>query len=72
MRAAAAFVVLAALVGAATAAELPSRGDRAKPTEAKARACEIDGERGVELPGGACVRVSGYVSTGISAGTLKR
>ncbi len=71
MRAAAGFVVAAALVGAATAAELPSREEKSKPVEAKVRACEIDGERGMELPGGTCVRVSGYFSAEVSAGTLK-
>ena len=55
----------------AWAAELPSRSAKSTLADQKARDCTIDGERGVELPGGACMRISGYVSTGVSAGTVK-
>ena len=65
---------LAALTfaGAAAAAELPSRAEKAKPAAGKAQECEIDGERGMALPGGGCVRVGGYVSVGVGAGNVKR
>jgi hypothetical protein len=53
------------------AAELPSRSAKATQADHKARDCMIDGEHGVELPGGGCVRISGYVSTGVSAGNAK-
>ena len=60
------------LASGAVAAELPSRGPKPKPPEAKARACEIGGEAGLQTPGGGCVRISGYVSVGVSAGNPKR
>ena len=52
------------------AAELPSRAAKAKPAE-KLRTCEIAGEQGVLLANGTCVRVSGYVSSGVEAGNVK-
>ncbi len=55
-----------------SAAELPSRSAKASQADQKARECTIDGEPGIELPGGTCVRISGYVSTGVSAGNVKR
>ena len=54
----------------AGATELPSRAVKAKPPEVKARECVIAGERGFETPGGVCVRVSGYVSVGVTAGDV--
>jgi hypothetical protein len=53
-----------------SAAELPSRNAKSTQPDQKVRDCMIDGERGVELPGGTCVRISGYVSSGVSAGTI--
>ena len=65
---AARLVAVALLVGAygAGAAELPSRAAKPK-SDGKARSCEIDGERGVVLPGGGCVKIGGYVSVGATA-----
>ncbi|MGD1037893.1 MAG: hypothetical protein ABR878_11995 [Roseiarcus sp.] len=64
----------AAAVSAATgagAAELPSRN--ATPPAAKAETCSVDGAPGVRLPGGqTCVRISGAISAGVSAGSLSR
>jgi hypothetical protein len=60
-----------AFTHSAWAAELPSRNAKATQADRKAHDCMIDGERGVELPGGGCVRISGYVSTGVSAGNVK-
>ncbi len=57
--------------GGAGAAELPSRALKARPPEAKARECRIGGERGVATTSGLCVRVSGYVSVGVSSGALR-
>jgi hypothetical protein len=70
IRAGLAFAVSLGLVGA-TAAELPQRADKPKSPETKAHPCFIDGEPGVETPGGGCVRVSGYISSQVSAGSLK-
>ena len=50
----------------ASAAELPSRAAKTKAPQDKARTCFIDGAKGVETPGGMCIRVSGYVSVGVS------
>jgi len=55
----------------AMAAELPQRPDKLKGAEAKSRACFINGEPGVETPGGGCIRVSGSISSQVSAGALK-
>ena len=64
----------AAAVSAATgagAAELPSRN--APPLAAKGQTCSVDGAPGVLLPGGqTCMRISGTVSAGVSAGSLSR
>jgi hypothetical protein len=60
--------VLGILTGfAASAAELPSRN--AKPaTPEKMQTCDIDGQPGFKLPGGeTCMRISGYVSAGVTA-----
>jgi hypothetical protein len=68
-----ALVLAAVFVCAHTAwaAELPSRNAKSVQSDSKAHDCMIDGERGVELPGGTCMRISGYVSSGVSAGTVK-
>jgi hypothetical protein len=67
-------LVAAAVVSAPTgagAAELPSRN--APPSAAKAETCSVDGAPGVRLPGGqTCLRISGSVSAGASAGSLSR
>jgi hypothetical protein len=65
-----------ALLGAisANAAELPSRSTKSGASVnagRKAQACEIGGEQGLRLANGTCVRVSGYVSAGVSAGNVK-
>jgi hypothetical protein len=59
------------LTGAAAAAELPARAEKSERAAQTTRECEIDGERGVALPGGGCVRVSGYVSVGVGAGNVR-
>jgi hypothetical protein len=71
----AAFAAAAALLGAlaSQAAELPSqRGQthKAKETQA-AKTCNIAGNPGVLAANGICVRLSGYVSSQVSAGQLK-
>jgi hypothetical protein len=58
---------LALAASGARAAELPTRLHDPKREPPKARTCEIDGERGVALPGGGCVKVGGYVSVGAAA-----
>ena len=63
-------VAMACAIGAG-AAELPSRAQKDKPSESKAKTCEIDGERGVVTPFGGCVRIGGYVTLGVSSGNLK-
>jgi hypothetical protein len=65
-----ALVALVAASVGAHAAELPSRAAKPKADD-KARACEIAGERGIALPNGGCVKISGYVSAGVAAGNTK-
>ena len=63
-------VAAAALLalGAATAAELPSRHTQPAPA---AKTCRIDGQAGVILPGSeTCMRVSGSVNAQISFGNV--
>ena len=63
-------VAVAAATGA-SCAELPSRN--APPLAAKGQTCSVDGAPGVLLPGGqTCMRISGAVSAGVSAGSLSR
>jgi hypothetical protein len=74
-----AFALAAALLGAAVgrAAELPAqnapdsalnkRPKQAQPT----KLCNIAGVSGVQAANGVCVRFSGYVSSGVSAGQIK-
>lgn len=67
-------VLLAAALWAcgASAAELPSRAVKTKAPQDKARTCELNGEKGFMTPGGDCVRISGYVSVGVTSGNLRR
>jgi Porin subfamily len=52
----------------ASAAELPSR--QAQPAPA-AKKCQIDGQKGVVVPGSeTCIRLSGYVSARTAFGTV--
>ena len=69
----ASLIALAALVAASSAnpAELPSH--KATTPTAPAKTCEIDGKPGYRLPGSdVCVKLSGYVSGQVSAGTLSK
>ena len=66
-------VGLAALVAAASAsaAELPSR--KATAVAAPTQTCEINGKPGYRVPGSdICVKLSGYVSGQVSAGSLAK
>jgi hypothetical protein len=72
VRCATALLAVALWACGAGAAELPSRGVKTKAAPDKGRTCLIEGERGVETPGGMCIRVSGYVSVGIGGGDVKR
>ncbi|HEY1781857.1 MAG TPA: hypothetical protein VGG79_15745 [Roseiarcus sp.] len=69
-----AFALAAALFGALAgqAAELPSqRGQTMKPKKAEpARTCNIAGNPGVLAGNGVCVRLSGYVSSQFTTGSL--
>jgi hypothetical protein len=70
MRKILALICLAAFVSAASAAELPSRD--AKPPAQKAKRCEIGGQPGVlTADGQTCIRVSGYISSQFTGGSLK-
>ena len=65
-------VVVAALASAATAAELPSQARKAKPPAAEAaKKCNVGGVTGVVAANGVCMRLSGYVTGGFGAGSLK-
>jgi hypothetical protein len=69
----ASLIALAALIAASSAspAELPSR--KATTPTAPVKMCEIDGKPGYRPPGSeVCVKLSGYVSGQISAGTLAK
>jgi hypothetical protein len=69
----ASLIGLASLLAAtsASAAELPSRKANSPPATAKA--CEIDGKPGYRVPGSeVCMRLSGYISGQVSAGTLPK
>ena len=69
-----AFALAAALFGAAAgqAAELPSqRGQTMKPKKTEpAQTCNIGGNPGVLAADGVCVRLSGYISSQFTAGSL--
>ena len=69
-----AFVLVAALFGAAAAqaAELPSQRHADKPAKAEAaKKCNVAGSPGVQAANGVCVRFSGYVSSKFGGGQLK-
>jgi hypothetical protein len=64
----AALVMLAA---SASSAELPSR--KTPPPAVAAKTCEIDGKEGFQLPNSdVCMKISGYVSGQVTAGTLQK
>jgi hypothetical protein len=65
------FVAAATLVTSVAAAELPSQGKKAKSPEAP-KHCNIAGSPGVLAANGVCVRLSGYISAGFSAGQIKQ
>jgi hypothetical protein len=52
------------------AAELPTRA--AAPADQPAKTCEIAGVRGFLTAGGVCVKIGGYVSGQVSAGSAGR
>jgi hypothetical protein len=68
------FVLVGAVslaVNGAYAAELPGR-EAKKGVAPKAETCDIDGRPGFRLPGGdTCMRISGYVSAGVTAAGSK-
>ncbi len=69
------WLALAAVLGvsAATGAELPSQSKSAKPPEhdQRVKKCNIGGIAGVVAADGVCVRLSGSISAGFSAGQVK-
>ncbi len=64
-----AYALMAMLMGAsvAGAAELPSQSKKHKPSES-VKHCNIAGSPGFLAANGVCVRFSGYISAGVSAG----
>ena len=70
-----AFALVTALLGAIAgqAAELPAQNAQSKtPKQAEpVRHCDIAGSPGILAATGVCVRMSGYISSGFSAGQLK-
>jgi hypothetical protein len=70
-----AFALAVALLGAIAgqAAELPAQNTQSKkPKQAEpVKHCDIAGSPGIVAATGVCVRMSGYISTGVSAGQLK-
>jgi len=70
-----AFALAVALLGAIAgqAAELPAQNAQSKkPKQAEpVRHCDIAGSPGILAANGVCVRMSGYISSGVSAGQLK-
>jgi hypothetical protein len=71
---AALFVALTAFASTTNAAELPVRAKQpAANADTKSRSCEIDGEKGILLPGSdTCIRVYGSLSAQVSGGSLSR
>ena len=67
-----AFAVLAILAfpAALPAAELPSQNKKPRPAEAL-KHCDVAGSPGVLAANGLCVKLSGYISAGFTAGRLK-
>ena len=72
MKRALALLAVALWACGAGAAELPSRGVKTKAPQDKVRTCFIGGEKGFEAPDGTCLRISGYVSVGVSGGNVRR
>ena len=68
-----AFAALALGASAATGAELPSQVKSAKPPEhaQRVKKCNIGGIVGFVAADGVCVRISGSISAGFSAGQIK-
>jgi hypothetical protein len=70
-----AFALAAVLLGATIgeAAELPTQSAQSKkPKQAEAvKHCDIAGLPGILAANGVCVRLSGYISSGFSAGQIK-
>jgi hypothetical protein len=64
-------VALVMFAASASAAELPSR--KTPPPAATVKTCEIDGKEGFRLPDSdVCMKISGYVSGQVTAGTLQK
>ncbi len=68
-----AFAALALGASAATGAELPTQAKSAKPPEhaQRLKKCNIFGNVGFVAADGLCVRISGSVSAGFTAGQIK-
>ncbi len=70
-----AFAFSVALLGAIAgqAAELPAQNTQnKKPKQAEPlRHCDIAGSPGILAANGVCVRMSGYISTGVGMGQIK-
>jgi hypothetical protein len=70
-----AFALVTAFLGAIAgqAAELPVQNAQSKKpkTAEPVRHCDIAGSPGILAANGVCVRMSGYISSGVSAGQLK-
>ena len=65
-------MAVGALAVGCDAAELPSQARKAKPQEAAAaRKCNVGGITGIVAANGVCVRLSGSVTAGVGAGSLK-
>ncbi len=65
-----AILTFLALPAALSAAELPSQIKKPKHPDA-AKHCDVAGSPGVLAANGVCVRLSGYISAGFTAGRLK-
>jgi hypothetical protein len=67
--------IVVALLGAIAgqAAELPAQNaQNNKPKQAEqVRHCDIAGSPGILTADGVCVRMSGYISSGVTAGQLR-
>jgi len=66
--------IVAASASAGRAAELPSQPKKPKPPPEAAQAmkkCNVGGITGVLAANGVCVKLGGYISTGVSVGQIK-
>ena len=65
--------IMAASTFAGRAAELPSQPKKPKPPEAAQamKKCNVAGITGVLAANGVCVKLGGYISTGVSVGQIK-